>query len=68
MKYVICSQKLKVVVTRDLGLDILGKFKENPSVDVRRSHSFSIRRRVDIARAGCVGVNIVGDLASRSYL
>ena len=32
------SRKSKVVVTRDLGPDVLGKLREDRSVDVRRPH------------------------------
>jgi len=33
------SQKSKVIVTRDLGPDVLRGLRENPSVDVRHLHS-----------------------------
>jgi len=35
-------------VTRDLGPDVLGKLRENPSIDVRHLHSLPGRRKVDI--------------------
>jgi len=34
MEYTLDSQKSKVVVTRDLGTDVLGRLSENPFVDM----------------------------------
>ena len=51
-------------MTRDLGPDVLGRLRENPSIDVCRFHSL-VKTRAD-TRVGYVGK--VGGLAARLCL